>query len=67
MTDPGLLAQAVRDRTEAWSQLEQLDIQVAELTEMLTAATDTALQRGKTIDAMREALIQRILDEADGG
>jgi hypothetical protein len=46
---------------------------IAELTEMLTAATDTAMQRGNRIDQLERqvqtnrATILRLLGGADGG
>ena len=37
-------------------RIAELEDTVAELTEMLTAATDTATQRGKRIDAVRAVI-----------
>jgi hypothetical protein len=63
----------------AWHQDQTADVhylcdEVDKLTEMLTAATDTAIQRGKAIDEIREAYhleqwwkLDEILDGADGG
>jgi hypothetical protein len=68
MTDP-----RETPRTEL---LRELVRELNELEEMLTAAVDVALQRGKQLDAVRHyadtasyplLALRRILDGADGG